>query len=71
MRLFAEETGHVTVTVTVRASDNSNIQIANGGELSDDIQIQVFEKLRLVTPTLCDGTIIMTPNTDTLVRTNR
>jgi nuclear pore complex protein Nup210 len=31
----------------------------------------VFEKLTLVSPDICDGQLIITPNTDTVVKTNR
>ena len=41
-RLFAEEPGHVTVTVTLTPATGSNLQLPRHAiQLSDEIQIQV------------------------------
>ncbi|KAK7447124.1 hypothetical protein BaRGS_00040214 [Batillaria attramentaria] len=69
-QVVARETGHVTVNLVVRATDSRTLQIS-GGSLHDDVQIQVFDKLQLTTPSICDGQIRLTPNTETSIRTNR
>ncbi|XP_070200007.1 nuclear pore membrane glycoprotein 210-like [Littorina saxatilis] len=69
-QVVAKETGHVTVSLEVRAKDGSSQQISRSA-LRDDIQIQVFDKLQLTNPPTCDGQIRLTPNTETVIKTNR
>lgn len=33
--------------------------------------VQVFEKLAVVSPRVCDGKILLTPNTEAVIKTNR
>ncbi|XP_071099780.1 nuclear pore membrane glycoprotein 210-like isoform X2 [Haliotis cracherodii] len=70
-RLFALEAGHVTVSLRVTPSQQSSNQVTGNIVLRDEIQIQVFEKLSLVNPSVCDGHILITPNTETTIKTNR
>ena len=42
-----------------------------GGVLTDDEQIQVFEALALLSPSVCDGQMMITPGTDATLKTNR
>ncbi|XP_067655062.1 nuclear pore membrane glycoprotein 210-like isoform X1 [Haliotis asinina] len=70
-RLFAVEAGHVTVSLRVTPSQQSSNQVTGNIVLRDEIQIQVFEKLSLVNPSVCDGHILITPNTETIIKTNR
>ena len=46
-QVVAEETGHVTVSLLVRAKDGSSLQIS-GTALRDDIQIQVLQSYAVV-----------------------
>ncbi|CAH1786082.1 unnamed protein product [Owenia fusiformis] len=71
MRVFAKEEGHVTIKLHVVPSSDSNVQVVNNVALNDEVQLQVFEQLGLVSPATCDGELIMTPNTETQVKTNR
>ncbi|XP_076471495.1 nuclear pore membrane glycoprotein 210-like [Babylonia areolata] len=69
-QVVAEETGHVTVKLVVRAKDGSRHQL-QASALRDDVQIQVFDKLQLTSPPACDGQIRLTPSTETFLKTNR
>ena len=33
--------------------------------------LQVFAELTMISPKVCDGQLLMTPNTEALIRTNR
>ncbi|CAG5123932.1 unnamed protein product, partial [Candidula unifasciata] len=66
----AKMSGQVTIKLKVEARPKSRLQIP-GGVLQDEIQIHVFEKLALLQPAICHGHILMTPNTDTVLKTNR
>ncbi|BFZ03901.1 hypothetical protein BsWGS_06940 [Bradybaena similaris] len=66
----AKESGQVSIKLKVEARPKSRLQIP-GDVLQDEIQIHVFDKLALLQPAICHGHILMTPNTDTILRTNR
>ncbi|KAJ8299580.1 hypothetical protein KUTeg_023640 [Tegillarca granosa] len=79
-QLVAMEPGQVTVRLEVTPQRGSKAQVLNNVLLSDELQIQVklfvmgflvFEKLAVINPSLCDGKILMTPNTEAVVKTNR
>ncbi|KAL8601946.1 hypothetical protein ACOMHN_008438 [Nucella lapillus] len=69
-QVVAEETGHVTVNLVVRAKDTASHQMS-AYTLRDDVQIQVFDKLQMTSPQSCDGQIRLTPSTETVIKTNR
>ncbi|XP_050414022.1 nuclear pore membrane glycoprotein 210 isoform X1 [Patella vulgata] len=71
MQLTAVEAGHVTLKLQVTSQKGSRFQIRNNIILKDELQIQVFEKLSVISPTVCGGQLLMTPNTETIVKTNR
>ncbi|GFN96241.1 nuclear pore membrane glycoprotein 210-like [Plakobranchus ocellatus] len=70
-RAVAEATGHSTIRLRVRVNPGSRLQIHMDQVLQDEVQIQVFEKLALINPSACHGQILITPNTDTFLKTNR
>ncbi|NXH54879.1 PO210 protein, partial [Rhabdornis inornatus] len=64
--------GRTGLKVVVKVLDAAANQFYNmAGELSDEIQIQVFEKLHLVTPETEAEQILMSPNSFIKLRTNR
>ncbi|XP_055899109.1 nuclear pore membrane glycoprotein 210-like [Biomphalaria glabrata] len=67
----AMETGHATIKLKVQVTPGSHLQLYGDSFLTDEVQIQVFEKLALLSPTVCHGQIRITPNTDTFLKTNR
>ncbi|ESO84308.1 hypothetical protein LOTGIDRAFT_236288 [Lottia gigantea] len=71
MQLTAVEAGHVTLKLQVTPKKGSRLQIKNMADLKDEVQIQVFEKLAVISPMVCGGQVLMTPNTETIVKTNR
>ncbi|KAI0234236.1 Nuclear pore membrane glycoprotein 210 [Lamellibrachia satsuma] len=71
MRLLAEEVGHVSVHLSVIPIPGSQLQVTGSSKLEDDIQIQVFEKLKLIGSEHYDSVMVITPNTEVQVRTNR
>ncbi|ELU01491.1 hypothetical protein CAPTEDRAFT_222865 [Capitella teleta] len=68
---YAIEAGHVTINLEVTPHASSHWQIRPETVLIDSVQIQVFEELQLIRPDICDGTLLITPNTETQLRTNR
>ncbi|KAH9518820.1 hypothetical protein Btru_006348 [Bulinus truncatus] len=68
---LAKETGHAIIKLKVQVSPGSHLQLYGDSVLSDEVQIQVFDKLALLSPAVCHGEIRITPNTDTFLRTNR
>ncbi|XP_053384665.1 nuclear pore membrane glycoprotein 210-like [Mercenaria mercenaria] len=46
-------------------------QVHQDSILTDELQIQVFEELVMVLPKVCDGELLMTPNTEAILKTNR
>ncbi|NXX77107.1 PO210 protein, partial [Urocolius indicus] len=64
--------GRTGLTVVVKVLDPAASQFYNmARELSDEIQIQVFEKLHVVTPELEAEQILMSPNSFIKLQTNR
>ncbi|RUS72155.1 hypothetical protein EGW08_020082, partial [Elysia chlorotica] len=70
-RAIAKETGHSTIRLKVKVRPGSRLQLYMDQMLEDEVQIQVFEKLSLINPSMCHGQILITPNTDTSLKTNR
>ncbi|XP_074660511.1 nuclear pore membrane glycoprotein 210-like [Tubulanus polymorphus] len=71
MRLAAKQEGHITIRLTATVAADSARQVVDNSLLSDEVQIQVFEKLSVVNPETCDGRVIISPNTETFIKTNR
>uniref|UniRef100_A0A8C6RJI4 Nucleoporin 210 n=1 Tax=Nannospalax galili TaxID=1026970 RepID=A0A8C6RJI4_NANGA len=64
--------GRTGLRVVVKALDPTAGQLYGlGKELSDEIQIQVFEKLRLLNPEIEAEPILMSPNSFIKLQTNR
>ncbi|NXQ39687.1 PO210 protein, partial [Catharus fuscescens] len=63
--------GRTGLKVVVKVLDAAANQFYMARELSDEIQIQVFEKLQLVTPETETEQILMSPNSFVKLRTNR
>ncbi|XP_041366942.1 nuclear pore membrane glycoprotein 210-like [Gigantopelta aegis] len=71
-QLFAVNSGHMTLKLEVEPLKGyDKVQIPGNVVLKDEVQIQVFEKLTMLNPSVCDGQILVTPNTETVIRTNR
>ncbi|XP_063400570.1 nuclear pore membrane glycoprotein 210-like [Mytilus trossulus] len=70
-QLFAKSPGQVTVKLTVRPQRNSRSQILKQAELTDELQIQVYQKMEVLSPKICDGKLLISPNSDATVKTNR
>ncbi|GFS06170.1 nuclear pore membrane glycoprotein 210-like [Elysia marginata] len=70
-RAVAMETGLSTIRLKVKVHAGSHLQVLMDQILQDEVQIQVFEKLSLINPSTCHGQILVTPNTDTSLKTNR
>ncbi|XP_006023963.1 nuclear pore membrane glycoprotein 210 isoform X1 [Alligator sinensis] len=72
MVVYGKVKGRTGLKVVVKALDPSAGQFYNmERELSDEIQIQVFEKLCLVTPDVKAEQILMSPNSFIKLQTNR
>ncbi|XP_033126135.1 nuclear pore membrane glycoprotein 210-like [Anneissia japonica] len=63
MRVRTRNAGEASLRLRVSVSPGSSQQISNNGVLIDEVQIQH--------PTSCDSTLLMTPNTNGLIKTNR
>ncbi|XP_048780768.2 nuclear pore membrane glycoprotein 210-like isoform X2 [Ostrea edulis] len=70
-QLVAMSAGQVTVKLTVRPHLTSRSQVKGHGTLTDELQVEVFEKLTVISPKVCDGRILLTPNTEAVIKTNR
>ncbi|CAC5367420.1 NUP210 [Mytilus coruscus] len=70
-QLFAKSPGQVTVKLTVRPQRNSRSQILKQAELTDELQIQVYQKMEVLSPKICDGKLLISPNSEATVKTNR
>ncbi|KAK3103291.1 hypothetical protein FSP39_018237 [Pinctada imbricata] len=70
-QLVAKEPGHVTVKVSVEPKRWQKTQIQGARILTDEIQVEVFEKLAVVSPAVCDGKVLLSPHTEATIRTNR
>ncbi|KAK2534436.1 Nup210 [Columba livia] len=72
MDVYGRVKGRTGLKVVVKALDPAANQFYNmAKELSDEIQIQVFEKLHLVTPEVEVEQILMSPNSFIKLQTNR
>ncbi|NWV42383.1 PO210 protein, partial [Grantiella picta] len=70
--VYGRVKGRTGLKVVVKVLDPAAHQVYNmARELSDEIQIQVFEKLHLVTPEAAAEQIIMSPNSCIKLQTNR
>ncbi|XP_017690370.1 PREDICTED: nuclear pore membrane glycoprotein 210 [Lepidothrix coronata] len=70
--VYGRVKGRTGLKVVVKVLDPAANQFYNmARELSDEIQIQVFEKLHLVTPGVEAEQILMSPNSFIKLRTNR
>ncbi|XP_022313260.2 nuclear pore membrane glycoprotein 210-like [Crassostrea virginica] len=70
-QLVALSAGQVTVKLTVKPHLTSRSQVKGQRTLTDELQVEVFEKLAVVSPRVCDGKILLTPNTEAVIKTNR
>ncbi|XP_062607902.1 nuclear pore membrane glycoprotein 210-like [Saccostrea cucullata] len=70
-QLVAISAGQVTVKLTVRPHLTSRSQMKGHKTLTDELQVEVFEKLAVISPKVCDGRILLTPNTEAVIKTNR
>ncbi|XP_044881226.1 nuclear pore membrane glycoprotein 210 [Mauremys mutica] len=72
MDVYGRAKGRTGLKVIVKALDPTAEQFHSlAGELSDEIQIQVFDKLLLVTPQVDAEQILMSPNSFIKLQTNR
>uniref|UniRef100_A0A663MMQ2 Nucleoporin 210 n=1 Tax=Athene cunicularia TaxID=194338 RepID=A0A663MMQ2_ATHCN len=72
MDVYGRIKGRTGLKVVVKVLDPSANQFYNmAKELSDEIQIQVFEKLHLITPEAEAEQILMSPNSFIKLQTNR
>ncbi|NXK52401.1 PO210 protein, partial [Chauna torquata] len=72
MEVYGRVKGRTGLKVVVKVLDPAASQFYNmARELSDEIQIQVFEKLCLVTPEVEAEQILMSPNSFIKLQTNR
>ncbi|KFP80077.1 Nuclear pore membrane glycoprotein 210, partial [Acanthisitta chloris] len=72
MDVYGRVEGRTGLKVVVKVLDPAASQFYNmARELSDEIQIQVFEKLHLVTPEVEAEQILMSPNSFIKLQTNR
>ncbi|XP_040537997.1 nuclear pore membrane glycoprotein 210 isoform X3 [Gallus gallus] len=72
MDVYGRVKGRTGLKVVVKVLDPAANQFYNmARELSDEIQIQVFEKLHLVTPEVETEQILMSPNSFIKLQTNR
>ncbi|XP_052800976.1 nuclear pore membrane glycoprotein 210-like [Mya arenaria] len=69
-QLVAIETGHVSVRLQVTPVKGQG-QVVGDDVLTDELQVQVFEELVMLQPRVCDGDLLMTPNTEAVLKTNR
>ncbi|XP_063796677.1 nuclear pore membrane glycoprotein 210 [Pseudophryne corroboree] len=72
MNVYAKMKGKTGLKVTVRVTDPMANQFSGQArELSDEIQIQVFERLHLINPNVDAEQILMSPNSILRLQTNR
>uniref|UniRef100_A0A8B9ZLT8 Nucleoporin 210 n=1 Tax=Anas platyrhynchos TaxID=8839 RepID=A0A8B9ZLT8_ANAPL len=72
MNVYGRVKGRTGLKVVVKVLDPAANQFYNmARELSDEIQIQVYEKLHLVTPEVETEQILMSPNSFIKLQTNR
>ncbi|XP_075689920.1 nuclear pore membrane glycoprotein 210 [Rhinoderma darwinii] len=72
MNVYAKMKGKTGLRVTVRVTNSSANQFfGQSRELSDEIQIQVIERLQLINPNIEAEQILMSPNSNLRLQTNR
>lgn len=72
LNVYSRVKGRTGLKVVVKTTDPAAGQFENSAmELSDEVQIQVFEKLRLLNPKVEPQQILMSPNSYLKLRTNR
>ncbi|XP_020785442.2 nuclear pore membrane glycoprotein 210 isoform X2 [Boleophthalmus pectinirostris] len=72
MRVTGKTRGRTGLKVILRVKDRAAGQLVNGlHELKDEIQIQVYDKLRVLNPEVETGEILMAPNSALRLQTNR
>ncbi|GCC21839.1 hypothetical protein chiPu_0000225 [Chiloscyllium punctatum] len=72
MFVYSQMKGRTGLKVIVKATDPAGGQFENNArELSDEMQIQVFEKLQLLNPKVEAEQILMSPNSFLKLQTNR
>ncbi|XP_075039219.1 nuclear pore membrane glycoprotein 210 [Mixophyes fleayi] len=72
MNVYAKTKGRTGLKVTVRVTDPMADQFSGQAhELSDEIQIQVFDRLHLINPNMEAEQILMSPNSNLRLQTNR
>uniref|UniRef100_A0A3Q0R3P0 Nucleoporin 210 n=1 Tax=Amphilophus citrinellus TaxID=61819 RepID=A0A3Q0R3P0_AMPCI len=72
MRVTGRTRGRTGLKVVLRVSDPKAQQLVNNlQELSDEIQIQVYDKLHMLNPKVEAGELLMAPNSALKLQTNR
>ncbi|RXG59998.1 Nuclear pore membrane glycoprotein, partial [Armadillidium vulgare] len=74
IRIKALKPGRVSVALKVSVTvphSGIDYQIKNNVELTDKIEIKIFESLKLKNPISEDGKILLSPNAETKIETNR
>lgn len=72
MRVTGRTRGRTGLKVVLRVSDHTAQQLVNNlQELSDEIQIQVYDKLHMLNPKVEAGELLMAPNSALKLQTNR
>ncbi|KAB7497685.1 Nuclear pore membrane glycoprotein, partial [Armadillidium nasatum] len=74
VRIKALKPGRVSVALKVSVTvphSGIDYQIKNNVELTDKIEIKIFESLKLKNPISEDGKILLSPNAETKIETNR
>uniref|UniRef100_A0AAV2M0I1 BIG2 domain-containing protein n=1 Tax=Knipowitschia caucasica TaxID=637954 RepID=A0AAV2M0I1_KNICA len=72
MRVTGKTRGRTGLKVVLRVKDPAAGQLVNAlEELKDEIQIQVYDKLRMLNPQVETGEILMAPNSALKLQTNR
>lgn len=69
-QLVALGTGVLSVQLKVKPMVRGKKQVVMDKEFIDELQIEVFDELTLVSPSTKDGFILITPNTDIQLKTN-
>ncbi|CAI9723077.1 Hypothetical predicted protein [Octopus vulgaris] len=69
--LVATGPGIITVQLRVKPTLKGKNQIVLDKEFRDELQIEVFDGLTLISPSMVDGYILVTANTEMQLKTNR
>lgn len=74
VQLSAEQTGRVTVTLKVKPvipSSFPNFQLTDNALLTDKLEVKVFESLKLQHPDDGSSNLLLSPEAETKIKTNR